>query len=388
MYLKGSKLIINRQPLSSLLTWFPALFYFANLYRMTNHSALPYLAMMAICGIAGVLCVLFGKIVRRDVIFICFFVLFFTWLLNNLCVNNSDYSEIVTDFLYIGIMIMMMVFPMSYTQGIVTFYLSITTFIIGYITGAATHTFLTSSGNYISILVILAASMYYITIQVSGHSLTIIDLLPSLLCFLISVWAKGRAGILCCLILLLLIMLYYIRYYASKNSKRLLFIILIILMVSGYLIIQNVNLIDSFFALGKWAYRGVDTTSRNTIWGAYFDKLKENPFYILIGAPLNNIPIIYALNNNIHNSFLQLHATNGILPFILCIVLFVKDVVYFVKNKKQLLAIVLLVVFIRGMTDKFIFGQYGMPIMMYLLLYPLFDSYISKQAERRLGRLY
>ena len=129
--------------------------------------------------------------------------------------------------------------------------------------------------------------------------------------------------------------------------------------------------------LGKLSSRGLDNGPREKIWKAYFEKIENNIEYLFIGVPIQDVPVIHDIGDNTHNSFLHLHATNGIFSFVLFLLLIIKAMIYHLRTKKILFAIMLLVIFARGMSDKFIFGQYGMPILLYLVLYPYFSAYIS-----------
>lgn len=367
--------------LKIIFSWLPALFFLANIYRMTGHSSLPYLFLLSLCGIVGNMVLFFGKTRKPTLLYMTVIIWTISGLLNYYFIGNSDMLEISSNIMYFGLMMIMFAYPMTYTQGFITFYSSIAIFIVGYISGAHTHTFLTSSGNYISVLIILAAALYYITVYASGHEFSLIDILPSLLCFFISIWAKGRGGILCCSILLILTLLYYIIKNAYKSSRRMLLISIISIIVIIIIAFNEINIIDSYLSLGKWSSRGFDMSSRGIIWGSYINKVKESILYFLLGAPTDQIQIIQAFNNNPHNSFIQLHATNGIIPFLLFIFLLCRAVIYYFKEKNALLLIALIVVTTRGITDKFIFGQYGMPIIMYLVLYPYFEESILGQGN-------
>ncbi|MBQ7473712.1 MAG: hypothetical protein IJS79_05125 [Oscillospiraceae bacterium] len=380
MQIKGTKLIYGNLTIASLLSWLPALFYISNIYRMMGYSAYPYAITLVACGTVGLVALWLGKIARRGVLFTVLFVFFITGVLNYLFIKNLDLNEILLDFLYVGMMITMIVFPMSYAQAFISFYVSIAFFLYGYVTGADTHYLLISSGNYISILIILAESLYYLTIQMTEHDFSLIDLIPALLCFILSVWAKGRGGILCCLIMLAGVSLYYALACLRKNINLIYFISLAALVIIGYLLLSKVDLSKKFMSLGKWSNSGLDNSYRERMWRAYFYKTRENALFLYLGTPLEQVPIIHVLNDNTHNSFLQLHATNGIVPFVLFALLFVKSLIWEIKHKKELIAIVLFSIFIRGMTDKFIFGQYGMPVLLFLILYPYFDEYISKRT--------
>lgn len=230
---------------------------------------------------------------------------------------------------------------------------------------------LTSSSNYVSVLMILSAALYYISLYNSGEKIKLIHLFPALICFMLSIWARGRGGILTCTILLaLLVLCYTINFAHSGGSIRYFVIAIIVIVALGGLYVANINPIEDYFSLGKWSNKGFNNNDREIIWAAYYEKVKESVIYIMNGAPLNDIPIIHSFNNNTHNSFIQLHANNGLVPFLIFMIFMVKSLIRYIRENKYLMAIVLFTLFIRGMTEKFIFGQYGMPIMMYLVLEP------------------
>ncbi len=378
--------LVSKKYINSCLSWFLAwlvpLFYFANLFRMLGNSPLPYIVTLIGCGTVGLFILSFCHIRKNSILWAMLAILFFTGGANYLIVNSIDFGDIVSNILYVGVMAVMLAYPMTYLQGFVTFYISILIFISAFFSGAKTWELLTSSGNYISVLMILAASLYYITIQYNKRELTLIDLVPSLLCFLLSVWAKGRGGIVCSALLLLLMIFHYLRNYVKKDSRRYGLIIVMITVFVICLITLEFNPLDAFMRLGKLSSRGFDNGPRERIWDAYFGEINENIAYSFIGAPLRDIPIIHHIGDNTHNSFLHLHATNGIIPFVLFWFLFIRAMISHLKKQKALFMIVLFVITVRGMTDKFIFGQYGMPIVMYLVLYPYFDSYISAQIAK------
>lgn len=377
MRLNGIKIVFQKKSLSALIEWLPVLFYLANLYRMTGHSSALYLICLYVVGMIGLLLLFLGKKMDRNMVLIFLVVYLITGLVNCSIIGNIGYQDLVSDMLLFGIMFVMFAYPMTYMQGIIAFYGSVAVFFYGYLTNSNTVNFLTSSRNYISVLLILVASLYYIALQNAEREIKLIDLLPAFFCFLLSIWATGRGGILSSFVLLALVTLYYAKNYAKHSTKRYLLLGLIIMLVVVYLLASNVNLLDSFMNLGKWSSRGTDNTTRGLIWGSYFEKLRGNFLYVLTGAPLNQISIIHAYNNNTHNSFLQLHANNGLIMFAMFFVLMIRSLVYHKKNEKELLAIITITIVVRGMTDKFIFGQYGMPIMMYLVLYPYVKSHLE-----------
>ncbi|MBR3534007.1 MAG: hypothetical protein IKN80_09035 [Clostridiales bacterium] len=296
---------------------------------------------------------------------------FISGLLNVIIIGNITLVDLVKDALLFGVLILMFAYPMDLKKGTLFFYVSISFFIIAYFTGVKAAIVLTSSSNYVSVLMILSAALYYISLYNSGEKIKLIHLFPALICFMLSIWARGRGGILTCTILLaLLVLCYTINFAHSGGSIRYFVIAIIVIVALGGLYVANINPIEDYFSLGKWSNKGFNNNDREIIWAAYYEKVKESVIYIMNGAPLNDIPIIHSFNNNTHNSFIQLHANNGLVPFLIFMIFMVKSLIRYIRENKYLMAIVLFTLFIRGMTEKFIFGQYGMPIMMYLVLEP------------------
>ncbi len=363
--------MFQRLTSSTLLQWLPALFYLANLFMRIGHGSFVYMVTLFVVGVIGLLTLLTCELHGKRFILFTMLIYFISGLLNVIIIGNITLVDLVNDVLLFGVLILMFACPMDIRKGTLFFYVSISFFIIAYFTGVKAAFVLTSSGNYVSVLMILSAALYYISLYNSGLKLKLIHLLPALICFLLSIWARGRGGILTCTILLaLLVLCYTINFAHSGGSIRYFVIAIIVIVALGCLYIADINPIEDFFSLGKWSNKGFNNNDREIIWAAYYEKLKESVIYILNGAPLNDIPIIHSFNNNTHNSFIQLHANNGLVPFLIFMVFMVKSLIKYIRENKYLMAIVLFTLFIRGMTEKFIFGQYGMPIMMYLVLEP------------------
>ena len=381
------KMSINRFVSSNIawcMAWLVPFFYFANIFRLTGNSPLPYIMTLVFCGSVGILKLLFGHIKRNKILWFMLTVLLITGLQNYFIIENISLGDIVSNVLYIGLIAVMFAYPMTYKQSIITFYISILVFIIGFFTATRLQGFLTSSSNYVSVILILATSLYYITIQTLNQHFSFVDLIPSLLCFFLSVWARGRGGIICSTVLLMLVTVYYLKNFVKKDAKRYFIIGFIMIGIIIYFIIQDINPANVFMSLGKLSNRGLDNGPREKIWDAYFKEIDSNVWYFFTGAPIRHIPIIHNIGDNTHNSFIHLHATNGIIPFFIIMALIINAMICHLKNSKTLYAIMLFVIFVRGMTDKFIFGQYGMPILMYLVLYPYFDDYIEAQVNKNI----
>lgn len=364
----------RRTIFAKIYSCLPLLFWFCNLYRVTGHSAIPYMFALIVIGALGILRLIFDREICR-IELLCFILLYFlTGLINVILIKNQSIIDVINSILFIGISIIMFSYPMTYGQGVVLFYGTALIFAISAVRGVRPANILTSSGNFISVYLILATGFYYVGVNNTNRKMTLRNLIPPAVCFLVCVWAMGRGGILSSLLLLLMITVFYIFNRVEKNALRYFIIALLILVLLGYLALSGINLKDLFFSLGKWNTRGADASDRMTLWTAYVDKMKGNPLSFLFGAPLDQIPEIHSFENNCHNSFIQLHAYNGIVMLLIFIFLYVRACLFCFKKKEMTILSVLLTLFVRGMTDKFIFGQYGMILMVYLIFLPYMQA--------------
>lgn len=364
------KVSISRKAILSIL---PILFYLFNLYRMLGNSTIPYQIILFITGIIGIVILFIADRKSLKKIIYIFLIYFITLIFNWLIIGNHSVNDIVQSALLFGIAIILLIYPWTFYQGLILFGVTCITFIINMCRGIPAHLMLTSSGNYISVVLLLSVTFFYIAIEVEKRTFRTIDLLPAVICFVMSVWAKGRGGILSCGLLLIFVLLFYMRCETSKKRGIVMIVIAGVLLII-LLLVSNVNVLDQVLSLGRWKTSGIDNSAREIIWNSYFVKLKESLVYVLMGAPLDQISVIKAYEGNCHNSFLQLHAYNGLLMTLIFFFFLVKAFRYYIIQKRYLILSVFLVLCIRGFTDKFIFGQYGMPIMLYLALFPLIQT--------------
>ncbi len=359
----------------SLLSLLPMLFYLGNLYRMLSGSMSIYYLIFITAGIIGI--IIGSNLNNSDLnkLRIFAFVYLFTMFINWMVIGNTSTLTISLSVLFIGITVLMLTMNWSIAQAGFTYYI---TFILLALRlyGRTSNVLTISSNNYVSVLILLAAALYYIAVETNLHTVRLVDLLPAILSFLLSVLALGRGGILSSGVLVVGVLLTYIGTITNKHFKRLLVIFVVSFSVAILMIGFGFNIVDWFFSLGRWSTRGTYNTDRLHIWNSYFEKTFESPLYILLGAPKSQIYVIGRYGGNPHNSFIQLHANNGLITLTLFFGFLIQSIIYYLKSHNFLRLSVLIVLIVRGVTDTFIFGMYGMPIMLYLVLYPTIKSSI------------
>ena len=110
MNLQNGKILINpfrmkldsiRYPLSSFrvslfsfLSLFPILYYLTNLYRMTDHSAVPYIVMTVVAGSVGIFLFFFGKGIKKRVLLFFYIIYIATLFLNIIIIENVEFIEL------------------------------------------------------------------------------------------------------------------------------------------------------------------------------------------------------------------------------------------------------------------------------------------------------
>lgn len=358
----------------SLISFLPILYYLGNFIKMYNGNIVINYIIMAGAGSFGLLTIWRHHVNELRAYHLFYFVYFLSIIVCSLVSHNTSLIDLSTSLFLIGITDLMLLHRWSEKLGAIAFYIMF--FLLLYrILGPDLRVLSISSNNYISVLILLADAFYYIPFEWNGRSLGLKELLPASLSFVIAVIAAGRGGILSTGILLSGLVL--MRIFQITASKRMHFFA-IVAIVFSLIIIQTVD--ESFFShfshFGKFATEGANSSIRVQMWREYFFAITSSIKYLVFGYPLREIFIIARYNGNPHNSFIFLHAIGGIFSFLLFIMFFVRSVLKHIKNKHFIMLLLLIVLVTRGMTDKFIFGQYGMPVFVFLLLYPFcnFDT--------------
>ena len=353
-----------------LLAVLPGLYYLGNLIRLMNISMLPYYLFMAAAGVAGLAYALGQKKYNVTYLVLFFTAYIVTLAFNWLIVRNNSISTIASNFLLLGIALLLLLDLHSLKFGAFVFYTSAVMILYRMFTSGRRR-ILTSSANYISIAILLPCALYYMALEKEKGEVRFIDLLPAVIAFNISIMAEGRGGILSCLVLLIAMLLLHMRTLAEGRKRRTVIFVLIFLLAAVILYMRNFSLVDTFLGLGKYRNRGISTNGRMTLWRSYYEGIRESAAYILFGGPVNRIQATANYGGNTHNSFIQLHAYNGLVMLLIVAIASVRAAVSYIREKQFITLTVLLVIILRGMTDKYIFGQYGMPIFLFLILAPM-----------------
>jgi len=363
---------------TSPIALLPIIYYIGNFFKLYSSQIEISFLLLAFTGLFGLLVIWNNGLLRLDRM-VVFYLIFMTMITAGVFIGGHNLSliDLASSALLVGITGLMLMFPWNEKQGAVAFYIAFAFMLLRMIQHSET-VLQVGSNNYVSILLIIMAALYYLPYEWNEKKLTIISLIPAFLTFFLSVLAAGRGGILTSGMMLAGIIGIYVLSHISNRQGRMIAVACMIVAAAAVVLI-GMKMISR---LGDFGSDGFNNAIRLTMWKQYIKGALSSPKYLMLGYPLGKIATIARFNNNPHNSFVLLHAIGGILPCILFFVYFIKAAVSYLKNKNYIALLMLLTIFVRGMTDKFIFGQYGMPVLVFLILFPYYRTKHSDYWER------
>jgi hypothetical protein len=227
------------------------------------------------------------------------------------------------------------------------------------------------SRNFVSIFLLIIFGLHLISSIQNNEQ-------PSLLllfaCFLISIWAVGRGGILTFSFLVIL----YPLVVKLKLKYRL---IILVLYVLGSLYVFNFYS-DYILKIGFERFQSMGIQdSRTDINQDYINKSINSFSNFLFGSPLKDIPSIAEVEGNPHNSFIRLHVYYGLFGFIFVIFILVSTAIKLLINMQYLLLYFTIALLIRSATDSAAFHGALDPLIFFSVFFAFKDNIITKKME-------
>ena len=227
------------------------------------------------------------------------------------------------------------------------------------------------SRNFVSIFLLIIFGLHLISSIQNNKQ-------PSLLllfaCFLISIWAVGRGGILTFAFLVIL-------YPLVVKLKFKLRIMILILYVIGLLYVFNFHS-DYILKMGFERFQSMGMQdSRTDINQDYVNKSINSFSNFLFGSPLNDIPSIVEVDGNPHNSFIRLHVYYGLFGFIFIILILVRTAIKLLINRQYVLLYFTIALLIRSATDSAAFHGALDPLIFFSVFFAFKDNIITNKME-------
>ena len=202
-----------------------------------------------------------------------------------------------------------------------------------------------SSRNYISIYVLFFFLISSIARARNGKK---ISLVQSLVLLVVSFSAYGRGGMLTALALVFGLFLVHV--LEGKSKWKLILLIVVVTLAVAVLLFWNPIL--SFLRIHipffrQFEQRGISGYSRVAIWRVFLRNNGKSLPNLLLGSD----PSLVRPDENMHNSFLQMYSSFGLLFFMLNVAVSIYALGFYYKNDKGSL-LLFAVLLIRAFTDR------------------------------------
>ncbi|MDE6873033.1 MAG: hypothetical protein K2P87_01040 [Lachnospiraceae bacterium] len=352
-----------------------------NLYHVTAIDLLWYLILIT--------CFLLGTFRKKIIIYkhlvglVLLFVL--SGVLNILFVGNTSVFDIVFLVFFAGIYQLLVDDELDERFILAAIYLDCLLVAFTIIkTGLGKPIFGELSNNFVSVLLFLPTIVYYIRQEYYHKKISILPALAvTLTCFL----AMGRAGIITSAVLLFFIVLYAT--FSDKNwdnARRLALFRVGVICTAFVLLGVFLLFLDKLLAItvfARFSRYGMYGTGRMGIWEEYISTMAKDVKSILLGVEYSQLPLMVRYRNNLHNSFLNMHADYGILVLFYIIYMFASNCFRCIRAGKWIYLSVMTVLFVRACTDKLFGGGAAATCILIFVLLHIRDKGLWKE---RLGK--
>lgn len=309
-----------------------------------------------------------------------------TGILNHVLIGNTPISNQVLMVLFIFASLLFtdrkaqektMIYGLFLIAGFILYrYLTV---------GFFARIFLLSSENFTSVYLLFPTCVYYILCERNKKT---IRMYPALITWVLCLLGRGRGGIVSSSALLVGLIFY--RNYKSTQIKKIIMVCVLIVIAAGVMlnlpaIADKLSHTEIFHDFSE---KGVNNDSRGRIWSNYFKKVFISLKYVLLGGELKNTIALRKYNGNLHNTYLQIHAFNGLVMVLFTVSLLIRNLICAFRNKKWLYCICTAVIMFRAFTDIIFWPQVGTPILFFLLFLPFDDkNYLCKEHHTWLAKI-
>lgn len=229
------------------------------------------------------------------------------------------------------------------------------------------------SNNQVTVAMLIPVVIYYVISDIYHEKPNII---PALVTWILALLSRGRTGIIVCTFLFFAVFLDYTKYtdqvgVQSKFKSITKLLSKAILIFGGTYLLYILYSKYGDLILSKFFERGVDNTAREIMWKEYIKYACNDIKFFLLGVPKRILLIGQLYDNNTHNSFISIHANNGIMMFLFCVGLLIRAVNYSIKKHYYIYLACILTFCVRGFFDNVFWGTWGTITFIFLLFIPL-----------------
>lgn len=291
---------------------------------------------------------------KRPIVLFCFFVFLFVFILD---IINEQLSSVTLFVLSAPLFASFVRNSRFNITLLIISFLIISLILLNAVLRGHAQEILVNSANFVSVTILFNAVL--LTYIVYNQSSKII-LFPSLMAWLVCLFAVGRSGILCSSFLFAGILFLKFNRLFTKRIRILVVSLISVLVISSIPVI--VDFYESADNLERLRTRGFNDYSRERILEAYMSHIDLYTF--IIGYNISKDPTIHSFGDNPHNSYIKLHSHMGVF-FLVPLVLVGWSIVSFIRNRQFLYLLLLLSLLIRCYTDMILLNHYDFVIMVF-----------------------
>ncbi|MGN0246528.1 MAG: hypothetical protein ACI4DK_11300 [Lachnospiraceae bacterium] len=343
--------------------------FFAIVSIRTSNIILMVLGVLSI-----LLCLMKYGINHMSWFFIFIIMYSFFGVLSYLWNGNADLIELLWPIGLMGIGCLIIFSNVSSRVTMIVFFFSCFSIIARIImSGGVDYLGGSSSRNSVSVYVLLLLSIHMICAYREQVSIkAYYPIVATLTCFI----AIGRSGIIMSLLLLGMFLLIDLEDGNSKFRSPKYFIAYVVGLFVVYLVIMRwmPKLINNVIFNFQW--RGM-RSSRITIWAEYISKIDDSLGNIICGPKIGGTTYLDFYADNLHNSFLMLHAKYGLGGVLLIFYSLIKTVIFAAKKRNMYFLIPIIAILFRMNFDYTNFNGALDTVLIVLLLYPRYSQLVD-----------
>lgn len=380
---------LTKYKMSPVIGIFPSIilviYTFVDLIRL--FEVIPVVVGNSLFIVLGLISITYSVLkngIRRQLSIIYFiWVYTFFGALGILLNGNLELQALIWPFAFMGIATLFLNFSINYKLTRLLYYFVVTFLISSIIfSNGVDNLNISSSRNVIGVMVLIYFSIYAISSYMHNRKLTIYPIIMGLI---VSVMAIGRSGILTFLLILFLFLLFsFIKKKLNvRNFLKSIFVVAFLVIVFSIFY----NFLEIYFtsAIINYENRGIESV-RTLIWADYINKTFTSAIYLFFGAPISGTFLLERFSQNLHNSFLMLHAKYGIVPFIIVVMLVIKAFIHFKKENNLLYSMLLIALLFRMQFDYTNFNA-QLDIIFFYIIFSPYMSINGANKIRRVGKV-
>lgn len=231
------------------------------------------------------------------------------------------------------------------------------------------------NGYMISVLLSIASIIQLIEWR-ENHTISI---LPPVIIFILSFYSWSRTALGCSLLYLLVVIFFALNGKLKVNKGAVFALFIIVVAVASYYLWNKFSIFFSENELmAKIEEHGASTTGRDEIWSYYLSQL--DLVSLFFGVNFENGTVFNQYGGDMHNSYIQLHATIGLVAFWVYYILIKTGKILFQRNR--LIFFLFIVMFVRGFFDALYFWNYYDFAIFIYVIYASQPSIHNKEIEK------